>query len=306
MWSDRTPPEKLRALVAGLHSVLPAPRASALTCKRTVPSAATVEQVAGLLHDEPGFTLLGGSQLLRRPLATVWYSDGAAAVTGPQGTVGLRGGAFEILDAMLAAWSGPEGALLAGFLSYDLAAELEDLGEMPPATYVFPGFHFALYDASLTFENAAWNIQTTDAWRTPPEDILDLLTLAEGVIVGPPSSNASPGTLSSRPDRNEFEAAVERTIRTIHAGDIFQTNLCRCINAGIMPGAAWDLFRRMRAISPARYEAFFSIEPEWSRALLSISPEQFLKLDHGVVESSPIKGTRPRGRNAAEDRALSD
>ena len=59
----------------------------------------------------------------------------------------------------------------------------------------------------------------------------------------------------------------------------------------------------MRAISPAQFESYIQIDDE--RAILSISPELFLKVNAGIVESSPIKGTRPRAHDAAEDQALS-
>ena len=57
------------------------------------------------------------------------------------------------------------------------------------------------------------------------------------------------------------------------------------------------------AISPAQYESYIQIDDQ--RAILSISPELFLRVTAGIVESSPIKGTRPRAHDAAEDQALS-
>jgi para-aminobenzoate synthetase component 1 len=253
-----------------------------------------------LLHDKPGFALLGGPCLLQDPLVTVSYFNGVGSVTGPGGTIQLHGHAFEILEAMLEAWSGPQGAMLAGFLSYDLAAELEDLGEMPAAGFSFPSFYFGLYDSALTMSGGAWSYTWTDAWRDRERD-------GEPPNFGyrqpSPTHVLQSSHLTSIPDRIAFEAAVARTVRTIHAGDIFQTNLCRAVETTLEPGAEWDLFQRLRHISPARYEAFLRIDPE--RAVLSISPEQFLKLDKGVVESSPIKGTRPRARTEAADRALS-
>jgi len=179
---------------------------------------------------------------------------------------------------MLEAWRGPSDALLAGFLSYDLAAEIEDLGPIPPPDFTFPQFYFALYDSALTFEKDQWRHSATTAWPTPPG-------------------------LRSRPDRAAFEASVERIVATIRAGDIFQTNLCRRLEADLDPAMAWDLYQRMRTISPAQYESYIQIDEQ--RAILSISPELFLRVTGGIVESSPIKGTRPRAHDPAADQALS-
>ncbi len=217
--------------------------------------------------------------LLRNPLATITYCNGSAVVTAPGGTIEISAPAFDVLEALLEAWRGPSEAILAGFLSYDLAAEIEELGPIPTPDFTFPQFYFALYDSALSLENNQWRRSATTAWRT------------------------TPGALRSRPDRAAFEASVERIVATIRAGDIFQTNLCRRLEADLDPVLAWELYQRMRAISPAQYESYIQIDEQ--RAILSISPELFLKVDAGMVESSPIKGTRPRAHDAAEDQALS-
>jgi para-aminobenzoate synthetase component 1 len=209
---------------------------------------------------------------------------------------------------MLEAWRGPAEALLAGFISYDLATEIEDLGPIPPEDFIFPKFYFGLFDSALIFEDQSWSVSGTDAWRPIPLEAAENLILRAGATPLPAVAAPKPaGDLTSRPDRPSFEAAVERTVATIHAGDIFQTNLCRCIETGLEPGPQgapeWDLFRRLRSISPARYEAFLRIDDQ--RVIFSISPEMFLRVDGKTVESHPIKGTRPRGCTTEEDRALS-
>jgi para-aminobenzoate synthetase component I len=241
MWSDRTPPERLRALVEQLQSVFPA-GASA----RRAPE----------------------------PLATASYWGGYAVVSGPAGTIRVPGCGFEILEAMLQAWRRTPGAGLHGFLSYDLASEIEDLGPLPPETFRFPKFHFGLYSGAGEL--------------APPPPVGRAL--------------ACGGLQSALTDRAAFEASVARTVAAIHAGDIFQTNICRSIEARIEPGSEYELFHRMRTISPAKYEAFLRIDPQ--HAILSISPELFLKVDGGIVESRPIKGTRPRGETPDADDAL--
>ncbi len=250
MWSDRTPPEQLRELVDKVHSV----------------------RIGE--HHQKAFALLQ-NRVFRNPLATVSYSGGHGIVSGPGGTVQLPGRAFDVLHAVLEAWRGQSNALLVGFVSYDLALEIEQLGPAPLQDFNFPSLHFGLYDSSPRF-------QAADAFT--PTDAL------------------SAGPLVSRPDRATFEAAVRRIVTTIHAGDIFQTNLCRCIETPLEPGKEWELFQRMRSISPSRYEAFLRVGP--GQTILSISPELFLKVEDGVVESSPIKGTRVRADTDEADLAL--
>src|SRR5258708_40029369 len=108
---------------------------------------------------------------------------------------------------MLDAWRGPSEARLAGFLSYDLAAELEDWRPFPPENFSFPKFYFGLYDAALIFEGERWSHAGTDAWRT-----LDIVAQASACECRRSQFRLSSGPVSSRPDRAAFEAAVERTV----------------------------------------------------------------------------------------------
>ncbi len=307
MWSDPLPPERLRALVGSLHSVLPAPSPAASPGTCTLRGQPSPDQLAELLQRDPGFAWINGSAgplLLHRPLATIAYSDGCALVSGPGGARELSGRGFDLLEAMLSAWQNAPAAILAGFLSYDLAAELEDLGPAPLPRFRFPCFFFGLFDAALLFQDDAWTLSSSIAWREPISAAAaeELLGRAQTLDIPEPPPLSIPGPITSRPSRAGFEASVARTVATIHAGDIFQTNLCRALETALPAGAEWNLYRRLRAISPARYEAFLRL-PE-DRAVLSISPELFLKVENGFVQSDPIKGTRPRGDSAAEDRAL--
>ncbi len=119
-----------------------------------VAGTASVAQVAQQLHERPGFAYLhagpGGPSLFAEPLVTVRYADRRAAVRGPGGEEILEAPAFEILEAILQTWGGSSGAVLAGYLSYDLAAELEDVGPLPPSEFDFPQFWFGLYESWLT------------------------------------------------------------------------------------------------------------------------------------------------------------
>jgi para-aminobenzoate synthetase component 1 len=83
---------------------------------------------------------------------------------------------------------------------------------------------------------------------------------------------------------------------------VFQVNLCRRLEARYDPGLAWELYRRLRSRTPAEYGAFLDLGD--GRAVLSVSPERFLRVRGRRVESRPIKGTRPRGDDEETDRAL--
>src|SRR4029077_14735901 len=109
-------------------------------------------------------------------------------------------------------------------------------------------------------------------------------------------------------DRDAFEARVSAVREHIARGDLYQANLTRRLETPF-DGDPWPLYRRLRTGDPSLFSAYLDLGPGQltgrPRALLSASPEPFLSVDgQGGVMTDPIKGTRPRGREAASDRAL--
>jgi para-aminobenzoate synthetase component 1 len=105
-------------------------------------------------------------------------------------------------------------------------------------------------------------------------------------------------------DGQAYEAAVAEVVERIVGGEIFQANIARAWTGRLAAGAhPFDLFARLRADSPAPFSAYLRLP---GRALVSNSPERFLKVsgDDLSIETRPIKGTRPRGADQAEDARL--
>jgi para-aminobenzoate synthetase component 1 len=114
--------------------------------------------------------------------------------------------------------------------------------------------------------------------------------------------------LRSGLDRAAFEAGVEAVRDEIARGEIYQANLTRRLEAPFR-GDPWPLYRRVRTGDPSLFAAYLDLGASpvtgAPRAIVSASPEPFLSLSNrGRVAADPIKGTRPRGRDRAEDRAL--
>jgi para-aminobenzoate synthetase component 1 len=133
------------------------------------------------------------------------------------------------------------------------------------------------------------------------------LAKGEGTCLNHPHPNPLPkgeGTIDIRGqlDRAEYCRKIETIKGHIRAGDVYQVCLTRRLDAPLIGGAAWDLYRELRGINPAPFAAFLNF-PETQ--IVSSSPERFLSLDaDGMAESRPIKGTRPRGATLEEDNRL--
>jgi anthranilate/para-aminobenzoate synthase component I len=114
----------------------------------------------------------------------------------------------------------------------------------------------------------------------------------------------APAKLTRLPDDEPPEAHVARINRAkklIAAGDLYQVNLARRLRYSA-EGAAIEHYARLAAAAPAPFGACLVLG---RAAVCATSPELFLDVDvHGNVRTAPIKGTRPRGRDAADDTRL--
>ena len=239
------------------------------------------------------------------------------------------------LDAALDAWrvegSGvpvPFCGGCAGFLGYELATEFEILPRVDLRDHSLPDLELAFYDVVVGWDHqsARCFVVSTgrpEAGRSAGRRALDRLdeTLAwlsgedpAGVPgtrsrLGASSTPAAesgrplPGTpwLSSTTTAAEYSSAVSRAIDYIRDGEVYQVNFSQRFAASSEANPL-EVFRSLRAYSPAPYGAIFRSA---AGCILSSSPERFLRVDReGGIETHPIKGTRPRGSSADEDREL--
>lgn len=114
-----------------------------------------------------------------------------------------------------------------------------------------------------------------------------------------------PGPVAADWGPRRYAQAYERVQDALHAGHTYEVNLTyRHVREG--PGgvdAAWRAYRRLRRLNPAPYAAFVHHR---GTSLLAASPERFARVDGGVVDTRPVKGTVARGVGDADDRARAE
>ncbi len=200
----------------------------------------------------------------------------------------------------------------AGYLGYDLCHHLERLPAPETDDLRFADLMLGLYDTVAAFDvvgRRAW-IMSSGLPEISPEPRMHrrrarLDRLARRLAAAPelpPPSRIAAGPLTSGFDGEAYAAMVRRVVDYILAGDIFQANVSQRFMAELPEGLEpFDLYRRLRRINPAPFAAFMQFG---DTAIASASPERFLKLDGGRVETRPIKGTRPRRADPLEDAAM--
>ena len=200
----------------------------------------------------------------------------------------------------------------AGYLGYDLCHHLERLPAPERDDMQFPDLALGFYDAIVAFDlldERAWIISSGYPETSPEARLIRRrLRLEEfsrrlerATALDPAAAAAGDAAIRSNFTRADYEAAVQRVIDYILAGDIFQANIAQRFSAELPEDLSpLDLYRRLRARNPAPFAAYLDFGDV---AVASASPERFLKLQDGLVETRPIKGTRPRGATLEEDDA---
>ena len=103
-------------------------------------------------------------------------------------------------------------------------------------------------------------------------------------------------------DYQAYAKAFEKIKKYIHDGDCYQVNLAQRFHAEV-EGHPWLAYKLLRSINPSPFGAYLNY-PEFQ--VLSNSPERFLSIKDKIVQTKPIKGTRPRSKNNLKDKALKD
>jgi para-aminobenzoate synthetase component 1 len=98
--------------------------------------------------------------------------------------------------------------------------------------------------------------------------------------------------------REEYVGIVKKAKEYIAAGDIFQANLSQRVSAYVGMHDPWRLYMILRDINPSPFSGFIDFG---SYHIVSSSPERLVRVSNGVIETRPIAGTRPRGRDMKED-----
>ena len=230
---------------------------------------------------------------------------------------------FATLDKLLREFSLPKteglppffgGAV--GLFSYDLVRLLELIPNLAKDDLQCPDLFLMFVDTLLAFDHEKDLIQII---HTPPrtrivnedrktlleEGLSKMARLEECLSANtqiPNRPTRSPSAI--RPESNFTEAQyikmVNRCKEYIAAGEIYQANLSQRFSIPL-DRDAWSLYKALRLINPSSFAGFLQME---DLQLVSASPERLVQLQSGLVVTRPIAGTRPRGKNPGEDRAL--
>jgi para-aminobenzoate synthetase component 1 len=189
---------------------------------------------------------------------------------------------------------GEASAWRAGWLSYDLGRQIEELPATAADDLDLPPLALGSYQAYLEFDHKRKEVHVRGDGDA--RHLRHALDRAGGVAPLHRPLRSWTSSLS----RFHYEEAVRRTIDYIRAGDAFQVNLAQRLSTP-WSGDPFALYAQLRRSSPAPFMALVRLG---GADVISASPERFLRRHGSAIETRPIKGTRPRGRTPGEDRRL--
>lgn len=203
---------------------------------------------------------------------------------------------------------------LVGYFSYSYIRYCEPkLDKLFAESSAFNDIDLMLFDSLIAFDNLRQKItlitnialdNLQDSYKNASErlnHLRDILTLRipKGKIQKP-----KPLKLKSEiaPDftQSAFCAMVDRAKDYIKEGDIFQVVLSNLLRAKAT-GSLFDVYRILRTTNPSPYMFYFSSD---CIEMAGASPETLAKLNNGTLYTYPLAGSRPRGNDEAEDKAL--
>lgn len=182
-----------------------------------------------------------------------------------------------------------------GYFAYDLGSRFEHLPMRAQDVDHTPEMAMGIYDWAVIVDHAlgtarfVWNGDRPQEWIERFENPSASRVRTPFRVLG----GARPALT-----KQEYARAFDRIKAYIAAGDCYQVNLAQDFNACV-EGDSWLAYRALRRLNPAPFAAFLRYP---FCEVLSCSPERFLKVRDGRVETKPIKGTRPR--DPARDAAL--
>ena len=189
-----------------------------------------------------------------------------------------------------------------GNLGYRCGALVERLPEGPERPVPAPDWWLGWYDHLLRQDaTGTWWFEAL--WTDERADVLEERHALLAGRLDAPTNGARPftcGGFAMHPGGDDHERAVRRAIDHIGAGDIYQANVCLRLDAAFH-GDAMDVFAAGADRLDPPYAAF--IGQGRGRAVVSLSPERFLRREGEAVSTCPIKGTRRRHADPDHDHA---
>ncbi|WP_439411814.1 aminodeoxychorismate synthase component 1 [Enterobacter ludwigii] len=180
-----------------------------------------------------------------------------------------------------------------GLFGYDLGRRFETLPETAQDDIPLPDMAVGLYDWAIIVDHHKQAVSLLSH-----QDVSARIAWLEAQVPVATADFHLTSAWRANMTAQEYAAKFERVQGYLQSGDCYQVNLAQRFQA-TCEGDEWQAFTRLNASNRAPFSAFLRLE---QGAILSLSPERFIHLADGTIQTRPIKGTLPRLADPVADR----
>ncbi len=243
--------------------------------------------------------------IVANPIATLTTYGSTTTVTEPDNRYTSEQDPFVLLHSLQEKYCPalPESTALPfiggslGYFAYDLARVIEHLPGHAKHDITMPDMAIGIYTWAIVVDHKTQSAVLTGENLTQAEQFLARQKVRF-------SSEDSSGLFQlttpwhSNMSAEQYATKFDTVQRYLLSGDCYQINLTQRFTATYQ-GSEWQAYQRLEQENQAPFSGYIRLK---EGCILSVSPERFLQLRHGMIQTKPIKGTRPRSTDCNKDK----
>jgi len=190
-----------------------------------------------------------------------------------------------------------------GYLGYDLCHHIENLPRRAIDDVEIPDCYFGIYDGIIIIDHLKDQVYIAALGIESPEEEI-IQDIRNRIKVGEEKGTTLQVTIKNKSINLKSNFEIEDYIKTVNkikdyikSGDVYQVNMTQRYECDLEI-TPFELYEKLRGINPAPFASYIDIGEV---QIVSSSPERFIRIKNRIIETRPIKGTRPRGKTPEED-----
>ena len=248
------------------------------------------------------------------PKSRIYYKNGKVTIEGEGAKEVVTNKPFDIIREFLKDYKTPKlenippftGGLV-GYFGYSMIAVAEPILKLRESE--FNDFDLMFFDKVVAYDHLTQkisvivNMKTYDVeyqYKKACDDIENIISIITEQKPLPKTKSFDKVDFKSNMTEEDFCEMVEKTKKYIYNGDVFQCVVSRRFET-TYEGSLIDAYRVLRVTNPSPYMVYIMCD---GNEIISTSPETLVRLKDGRLSTYPVAGSRPRGKNKAEDDAL--
>lgn len=241
------------------------------------------------------------------PCTTILGGHSESLVASTNGSsFRAQGCPFKLLEDQLSAYAActevnlPFTGGAIGSFSYDLGRSLHPIEIQTRSDFTIPTMDIGIYLWAIIRDHnysKTYFVARPECSKESRTSVLELVTGEHIIKEQSPKQFELMENFRSNLSFQQYSEGFRRIAGYLEAGDCYQVNYARRYQAAYQ-GDEWQAYLKLRAITDGSFSGFMQKK---GYALLSFSPERFIQVKGGQVETRPIKGTSPRNANPKQD-----